>query len=203
MPRLRQLHAQSYGLFPLTTLGRRSPLLENLGIVHLSSFFPQFFENDGPHDEENPGLIVERSVEALRSLSALTRLVVQSDSWYPDPFEFLELLTPGPSFEAALYPTLRERVKYDHNLETSTLRSFIQGRIESGQGFQRLVLEESEPDLNIFSEAELQFYRSQGVDISIVRAASWDIPIQLASPWRGLPEAGRNSRYIGSSGLYQ
>ncbi|KAF7360255.1 hypothetical protein MVEN_00754500 [Mycena venus] len=171
----------------LIPLGAGSPLLRDLGNVHL------------------PFLTAGSIRDTFCSLSSLTRLVVSDrsldywDGW--DTYNtgentsglhsfhtthLLDLLTPVQDLQAAFCPLLQELVvNYCSGLEKSTLDAFIQGRIESAQGFRRLEFQ-NPGDPKIVSEAQSQSYLSQGVDISIVYNDPWATPFKPDSPWTGL-----------------
>ncbi|KAJ6508526.1 hypothetical protein C8R45DRAFT_1208185 [Mycena sanguinolenta] len=166
MPRLRQFHFPTPGRnrsFSLTDLGARSPLIECLDSIYLSSFS------------------AESLLEGLQSLRSLRKLVVfDSDS---RTTQLLDLLTPKPNVKALLCPALQELVvSYCSGLEQFTLDAFIEGRLELG--FRRLEFKNS-MDSDILSNDQIQFILSRGLEISMVQDDRW---IEPPTPWQGLPE---------------
>jgi hypothetical protein len=176
MPHLRQFHAEGTvipGGISLATLTPSSPLIEDLGNLHL------------------PSLTAESVVETFHSLSSLTRLCVTDDNvWAANPAtpssnasHLLHLLTPRRDIDAVVCPALRELViNYCGDLEQGTLDAFIQGRKEFSLDFRRL--EFRNPSADILSEDQMRSYISQGLDISIVNKKSWYKP----DPWTDLAE---------------
>ncbi|KAJ7359310.1 hypothetical protein DFH08DRAFT_408218 [Mycena albidolilacea] len=186
MPQLRQFSVEQLtGLTSLSViaLGTGSPLLQELGNLDLPSLQDDSLTDPWPEDLN---WLISDSLEGiLRSLSSLTRLVV-SGGYGSDPYltQFLHLLTPEQNLEAVLCPALQELViTYCSDLESSTLDAFIQGRIRLAQGFCWLEIQNTRvPDL--ISEAEIQFYWSQGVDVSF----DHDGYGLVLSPWMGLSD---------------
>ncbi|KAF7351208.1 hypothetical protein MSAN_01551900 [Mycena sanguinolenta] len=98
------------------------------------------------------------------------------------------LLTPGPNPDANLCPTLQELVIKncaDTQTQGPVLHAFIQWRVEFGQGFRRLRIEDPWDRDDSLSEEELQSYGLQGLDISIICTARWG-PSLAPPPWTGL-----------------
>jgi hypothetical protein len=173
MPQLHKFHVASLSApdcSSLADIGKGSPLVEELGNLHL------------------PSLSAKSFLVALRSFSSLAKLFVSDfDAWDnpPNPFDsvqLLELLTPGPS-DTTICPALQELVMHGcPDLEEEMLDSFIRGRAEFTRGFRRLELRNPRnPD--IVSKDQIHSYLSQGVNVSIVHDA-WMKP---PSPWTGLP----------------
>ncbi|KAJ7359325.1 hypothetical protein DFH08DRAFT_408404 [Mycena albidolilacea] len=168
MPQLRQFSVEKLTgptSLSVIALGTGSPLLQEL--------------------EDLNWQIYDSLERILRSFPPLTRLVV-SGGYESDPHltKFLHLLTPEENLEAVLCPALQKLViTHCSGLESSTLDAFIQGRIRLAQGFCRLEIQNSSvPDL--ISGAVIQFYRSQGVDVSF----SYDGHGLVLSPWMGLSD---------------
>ncbi|KAJ7823962.1 hypothetical protein B0H14DRAFT_3145864 [Mycena olivaceomarginata] len=199
MPRLRQFSAEALGgptSRSVVALGTRSPLIQELGNLHLPSLRVQA---DSPAGnpwllEEDWEWIISHPIEVvLQSFSSLTRLVVSGDdgSESPDPYlsELLRVLTPGDNLEAVLCPALRELVVTSSSgLESSLLNTFVGGRIRLAQGFRRLEIQNSYvPDL--ISKTEIELYCLQGVDISVSYGGFGDVGPVL-SPWMGLSPYG-------------
>ncbi|KAJ7823957.1 hypothetical protein B0H14DRAFT_3729492 [Mycena olivaceomarginata] len=165
MPQLRQFSVEQLTgptSLSVIALGTGSPFLQELGNLDLSSL--QDDSLTGPWPEDLNWKISASLQGILRSFPPpLTRLVV-SGGYGSDPHltKFLHLLTPEQNLEAVLCPALQKLViTHCSGLESSTLDAFIQGRIRLAQGFCRLEIQNSSvPDL--ISEAETQFYRSQG-----------------------------------------
>jgi hypothetical protein len=184
MPQLRQFSVEKLTeptSLSVIALGTGSPLLQELGNLDLPS--PQDDSLIDPWPEDLNWQISDSLERILRSFPSLTRLVVSGDYGSNSHLtEFLHLLTPGQNLEAVLCPALQKLViTYCSDLESSTLDAFIQGRIRLAQGFCRLEIQKTRvPDL--ISEAELQLYWSQGVDVSF----SYDGHGLVLSPWMGL-----------------
>ncbi|KAJ6508517.1 hypothetical protein C8R45DRAFT_445765 [Mycena sanguinolenta] len=188
MPRLREFHVSMVAgpstLF-LADLGTRSPHIECLDcVVELASFTGQSL------------------LEALQSLPSLHKLVVSDGVRQPaddsfddsvtqpadDSFDdsdscttlLLKLLTPESDVEVALCAALQELViRNCQGVEESTLSSFIRRRAQVG--FRRLKFEDL-MDADMISEAQIEFVRSQDVEISVVDNR-WRV---VPSPWQGL-----------------
>jgi hypothetical protein len=186
MPQLRQFSVEELTRptsLSMIALGTGSPLLQELGNLDLPSL-----QDDSLTDrwlEDLHWLISDRLERILRLFSSLTRLAVTVSGGYESNShltEFLHLLTPGQNLEAVLCPALQELViTYCSDLESSTLDPFIQGRIRLAQGFYRLEIQNAGvPDL--ISEEEIEFYWSQGVDVSF----SYNGHGPVLSPWMGL-----------------
>ncbi|KAJ7830518.1 hypothetical protein B0H14DRAFT_2807395, partial [Mycena olivaceomarginata] len=107
MPHLRQFHAEGTvipGGISLATLTPSSPLIEDLGNLHL------------------PSLTAESVAETFHSLSSLTRLCVTD----------YNVWAANRRPHVVVCPALRELViNYCGDLEQGTLDAFIQGRKES------------------------------------------------------------------------
>ncbi|KAJ7823959.1 hypothetical protein B0H14DRAFT_1306667 [Mycena olivaceomarginata] len=183
MPQLRQFSVEELTgptSLSVIALGTGSPLLQKLGNLDLSSL-----QDDSLTDPEELNWLISDSLERiLRSLSSLTKLVVSGGDG-SDPHlmtKFLHLLTPEQNLEAVLCPALQKLViTYCSDVEGSTLDAFIRGRIRLAQGFCQLEIQDSHaPDL--ISDAEIEFYWSQGVDVSF----SYDGHGLVLSPWMGL-----------------
>ncbi|KAJ7892829.1 hypothetical protein B0H14DRAFT_958833 [Mycena olivaceomarginata] len=197
MPQLRQFSAETLTgptNLSVIALGKGSPLIQELGNLHLLSLKGQA---GSPGDnawllEEEWERIRSRSIEViLRSFPSLTRLVV-SGGHGSDPHlsELLHALTPGDNLEAVLCPALRELVVTSSSgLESSLLNTFVGGRIRLAQGFRRLEIQNSHvPDL--ISKTENEFYCSQGVDVSVSYGGFGGLGLvrsgPVLSPWMGL-----------------
>ncbi|KAJ7823974.1 hypothetical protein B0H14DRAFT_1306829 [Mycena olivaceomarginata] len=183
MPQLRQFSVKELTgpTSPsVIALGTGSPLLQELGNLDLSSLLDDSLTDP----EELNWLIYGSLARILCSLSSLTKLVVSggSGSHLHLMTEFLHVLTPEQNLEAVLCPALQKLViTYCSDVEGSTLDAFIQGRIRLAQGFCQLEIQDSyTPDL--ISDAEIDFYWSQGVDVSF---SYYGHGLSL-SPWMGL-----------------
>jgi hypothetical protein len=187
MPQLRQFSVEKLTgptSLSVIALGTGSPLLQELGSLDLPSLQDDSLTD--PWSEDLNWLISDFLEGILRSFPSLTRLVVSGG--YGSSLhltEFLHLLTPEQNLEAVLCPALQKLViTHCSDLESSTLDAFIQGRIRLAQGFCQLeILDSHAPDL--ISDAEIEFYRSQGVDVSF----SYDGHGLILSPWMGLDDA--------------
>ncbi|KAF7376721.1 hypothetical protein MSAN_00089200 [Mycena sanguinolenta] len=183
MPQLRQFNfpACAYDAqdnFYLATLGKRSPLVEDLPI-YLPSLTPQSLP------------------ETLQSFPSLTRLVVFDDDVAPWPgFDsggctLTHLLVALSHIRTC--PMLQEIVIYncsDDHLTKSTLEVFFQQRMKSAHRLQRFevsfAISIETHFLGLMSEPEIQSYLSQGLHISVLyQHTSWKSS-DLPSPWTGL-----------------
>ncbi|KAJ7359294.1 hypothetical protein DFH08DRAFT_769191 [Mycena albidolilacea] len=173
MPQLHKFHVASLKVPDcsfMVDIGKGSPLLEELGNLHL------------------PSLSAESLLVGLRSFSSLAKLFVSDfDNWDNSPILFdsvqlLELLTPGPS-DTTICSALQELVMCGcSDLKEETLDAFIQKRAEFTRCFRRLEFRNPlNPD--IVSKDQIHSYLSQGVNVSIVHDAWMEPP----SPWTGLP----------------
>ncbi|KAJ7892824.1 hypothetical protein B0H14DRAFT_958778 [Mycena olivaceomarginata] len=183
MPQLRQFSVEKLTgptSLSVIALGTGSPLLQELGNLDLSSLQDASLTDPWPEDLNRR--ISDSLEDILRSFPPLARLVVSGGyGTGPHLTKFLHLLTPEQNLEAVLCPALQELVITRGSVEGSTLDAFIQGRIRLAQGFCQLEIQDSHtPDL--ISDAEIEFYWSQGVDVSF---SSYGHGISL-SPWMGL-----------------
>ncbi|KAJ7892837.1 hypothetical protein B0H14DRAFT_2335175, partial [Mycena olivaceomarginata] len=173
MPRLRQFSAETLGgptSRSIVALGTGSPLIQELGNLHLPSLQgqPDSFASNAWLLKEDREWIESHPIEViLESFSSLTRLVVSGGyGSHPHLSELLHALTPGDNLEAVLCPAVRELVVTSSGgLESSLLNTFVGRRIRLAQGFRRLEIQNS-PVPDLISKAEIEFYCSQGVDIS-------------------------------------
>ncbi|KAJ7236423.1 hypothetical protein B0H12DRAFT_1140238 [Mycena haematopus] len=151
-----------HGFF-LATLGKKSPLIEELAICL-------------------PSLTAQSLPETLLSFPSLTKLLVFDDlAWDNDGIQsctlpqLLSVLT-----DTAACPMLQELTVYnwsglDCKLE---LDGFIQQRMESAHRLQRLRISKNTRALQpsyLMSETEIQFYLSQGLHVSLYGSSLADI----------------------------
>jgi hypothetical protein len=189
MPQLRQFSVEELTgptSLSVIALGTGSPLLQELGNLDLPSLQDDSLTGRWPED---PNWQISDSHEGiLRSFSSLTRLVVSGgygSGSDPHLSELLHALTPEDNLEAVLCPVLQELIiTSSGGLESALLNTFIRGRIRLAQGFRRLEIQNS-PVPDLISKAEIEFYCSQGVDISISYDGFGGLGLFL-SPWMGL-----------------
>ncbi|KAF8138061.1 hypothetical protein K438DRAFT_725275 [Mycena galopus ATCC 62051] len=204
MPQLRRFHveveAEPGTTFPLVTLGTMSPLIEELGTMLLSFFINlECLEDENTWDFPAENLTTEPFAETLRSLSSLTKLVVcdnSDESDLPQLSQLLELLTPGANPEGTLCPALQELViERCGDPDRSKLDAFIQRRMEFARGFRRLEIR-NPWSRELLPESQIQSYRSQGLDISVICTEYWCMPAEPPSPWTGLLQDDSESKQV-------
>jgi hypothetical protein len=146
----------------VVALGTASPLIE-IGNLSLPSPAHESMESW----EDSASFISHSLAGVLQSLSSVRKIVVSDIGHVLNPHltELLHLLTPGQNLEAVLCPALQELViTFCGNRESSALEKMIQGRMQFVPDFWRLEIQD--PCVpNLILEAQIQFYRSQGLDI--------------------------------------
>ncbi|KAJ6507450.1 hypothetical protein C8R47DRAFT_94655 [Mycena vitilis] len=136
---------------------------------------------------------------ALQSFPSLVKLIVlrspicapgHAPSDFAEPAQILDLLTPHPGVTTPC-PRLQELFVDDCGLVVkSAFDTFIRARMDLGQGFRYLHVASQDASIaELLSEAELQFYSSRGLKISLVYNAPWEDWSQTTpTPWTGLPD---------------
>ncbi|KAF7376697.1 hypothetical protein MSAN_00086700 [Mycena sanguinolenta] len=169
-------HLISHTTFDLATLGKRSPLVEDLAIYL-------------------PSLTAQSLPETLQSFPSLTRLVVFDDNlaaWGLDSggCTLTKLLVALSHIRTC--PMLQELVIdncSDDHLTKSTLEVFFQQRMKSSHRLQRFEVSFASSTethfLSFISEPEIQSYLSQGLHISVLYKYTPREP-DLPNPWMGL-----------------
>ncbi|KAF7331213.1 hypothetical protein MSAN_02440100 [Mycena sanguinolenta] len=185
MPQLRHFNVpaancqyEAQNSFFLATLGKKSPLVEDL-TIYLSS------------------LTAQSLPETLRAFSSLARLVVfDVDTWPWDHDGFqsctVTMLLTVLSHSSAC-PMLQELVVHDcSSLDSkSTLDEFVRQRTECAHRLRRLdiLFERSwtgSQVSSLMSETEIQSYLVQGLDIALRCQNTTPWVAHAPDPWTGL-----------------